>query len=150
MERPRDTTRRGELSEFEIITALLRAGRIVLRPLSAGLRYDLVIDNEDGTFARVQCKTGVLRHGAIVFRVCISDARRPRGVSYHGQIEAFGVYCPEVSRAYLVPMAAVAGSTSSARLRIGAAKNGQSKGVRAAEPFEIRRPNPAGSTGSEA
>ena len=49
---PRDTTRRGELSEFEIIAALLRAGRVVVRPLSAGLRYDLVIDSEDGTFAR--------------------------------------------------------------------------------------------------
>ena len=61
MQGPRDTTRRGELSEFEIIAALLRSGRVVLRPLSAGLRYDLVIDNEDGTFARVQCKTGVLR-----------------------------------------------------------------------------------------
>jgi len=138
VQRARDTTRRGELSEFEIIAALLRAGRVILRPLSAGLRYDLVIDNEDGTFARVQCKTGVLRNGAIVFRVCVSDARRPGGVSYHGQIEAFAVYCPDTSRAYLVPMGNVAGTTTTARLRVGAAKNGQAKRIRAAEPFEIR------------
>ena len=133
MREVRDTTRRGDLSEFEIITALMRAGRVVLRPLSAGLRYDLVLDNGDGTFARVQCKTGALRHGAIVFRVCISDARRPRGVPYQGQIEAFAVYCPETSRAYLVPMAAVSGTKSTARLLVGAAKNGQAKRTRAAE-----------------
>ena len=148
MQRPRDTTRRGDLSEFEIIVALLRAGRTVLRPLSAGLRYDLVIDNGDGTFLRVQCKTGVLRHGAVVFRVSMSDARRRRGVPYHGQVEAFAVYCAETARAYLVPMAAVAGSTWTARLRVGAARNGQSSRVRQAEPFAIEPATPRGTAGS--
>ena len=138
MQRPRDTTRRGDLSEFEIIVALLRAGRTVLRPLSAGLRYDLVIDNSDGTFVRVQCKTGTLRAGAIVLRVRMSDARRRSGISYHGQVDAFAVHCPETGRSYLVPMSEVAGSTWTARLRVETAKNGQSRKVRAAERFAIR------------
>jgi hypothetical protein len=108
----RDTTARGDLTELEVATALIRAGRRILRPLSSGLRYDLAIDNGDGTVVRVQCKSGVLAAGRIVFRVCSTDARRRRGVSYHGQIDAFGVYCPQTRMSYLVPMSVVAGCTT--------------------------------------
>ena len=133
----RDTTSRGDLTELEVATALVRAGRRVLRPLSAGLRYDLAIDNGDGTIDRVQCKTGVLRDGAITFRVCITDGRRPRGVSYRGQIEAFGVFCPQNGHTYLIPIEAVATNVSTARLRLDAARNGQQRKVRLAQTFQI-------------
>jgi hypothetical protein len=99
----RNTTARGDLSELELITALMRSGRVVLRPVSAGLRYDLAIDNDDGTIWRVQCKTGLLKDGVIRFRVANTDARRPNGVSYRGRVEAFAVFCPQNRRAYLVP-----------------------------------------------
>ena len=134
----KDTTGRGELSEFEIATALMRAGKRVLRPLSAGLRYDLAIDSGDGTVVRVQCKTGVLRNGVISFRVCNADARRPGGVPYQGQVEAFGVYCPQNGRTYLVPMHAVVTNSSTAKLRLQPARNGQKRRVRLADSFEIR------------
>jgi len=134
----KDTTSIGDLSEFEIATALMRTGRRVLRPLSAGLRYDLAIDNGDGTFVRVQCKTGILRNGFITFRVCNADARRPKGVPYRGQIEAFGVYCPQNSAAYLIPIDAVGANISTARLRLDATRNGQQRGIRLAEGFKIR------------
>src|SRR5712692_1894201 len=78
----KNTTAVGELTELEIATALARAGKKVPRRLSAGLRYNLALDNEDGTFDRVQCKTGILKNGAIEFRVCNADARRPNGVPY--------------------------------------------------------------------
>ena len=134
----KNTTGRGDLSEFEIATALMRAGKRVLRPLSAGLRYDLAIDGGDGTVVRVQCKTGVLKNGVISFRVCNADARRPRGVPYQGQIEAFGVYCPQNGRTYLIPMNAVVANSSTAKLRLEPARNGQKRGVRFAEVFEVR------------
>ena len=134
----RDTTSRGDLSEYEIATALMRAGRRVLRPLSSGLRYDLVIDNGDGSFMRVQCKTGVLKQGAIVFRVANADGRRPNGVPYTGQVEAFGVFCPQIGRAYLVPIDAVTATSSTGRLRVDPAKNGQRLRVHQASEFEIR------------
>jgi len=95
---PRDTTGRGDITEHEIALALMRSGRTLLRPISAGLRYDLVIDEGNGRFTRVQCKTGRLRDGVIAFRLAMFDARRPNGAPYHGQIEAFGVHCPEVNR----------------------------------------------------
>jgi hypothetical protein len=133
---PKDTTTRGELSELEIATALARSGRRVLRPLSAGLRYDLAIDNGDGTILRVQCKTGVIRAGAIQFRSCNTDARRPSGVPYWGQIEAFGVFCPQNGKSYLVPIAAVTAS-SMACLRLEPARNRQAKRIRLAADFEL-------------
>jgi hypothetical protein len=59
---PKNTTARGELSEWEVALALARTGKNVLRPLSAGLRYDLALDNGDGSITRIQCKTGILRN----------------------------------------------------------------------------------------
>ena len=134
---------RGDLTEMEIATALMRAGMTVLRPLSSAGRYDLVIDAGGGVFTRVQCKTGVLRKGRILFRVCSADARQPLGVSYEGQADAFGVYCPQLANAYLVPMAAVSGLGIVASLRVEASRNRQIKRVRYAHDYEIRPPSTA-------
>jgi len=132
-----DTTGRGDITEIHVAAALMRTGRRVLRPISTGLRYDLLIDNVDGTFARVQCKTGILKDGFITFRVRSFDARRPNGVSYRGQVESFGVFCPQTGRTYLVPMTALTASDSTARLRLRPALNGQRTGIRLAEEFEL-------------
>jgi len=51
--------------------ALREAGFAVLVPFGENTRYDLVIDDGE-RLARVQCKTGRLRSGAIVFKVCSS------------------------------------------------------------------------------
>jgi hypothetical protein len=133
----KDTTSVGDLTEFEVVTALMRTRKRVLRPLSTALRYDLAIDNGDGTIMRVQCKTGLLRNGFISFRVCNADARRPQGIPYQGQIEAFGVYCPQNGRTYLIPIDAVGANVSTARLRLDATRNGQQRGIRMAESFQI-------------
>ena len=133
----KDTTGRGDVSEIQVAAALMRAGQRVLRPISGGLRYDLLIDNGDGTFSRVQCKTGLMKDGFIVFRLRNCDARRPNGVSYRGQIESFGVFCPENGRTYLVPMSALTTSDSTARLRLRPTRNGQRTGVRLADEFDI-------------
>jgi hypothetical protein len=134
----KDTTSRGELTELEIATALVRAGHRVLRPLSAGLRYDLAVDNGDGTLMRIQCKTAVVRGGAIEFNVSSADGRRPSGVPYLGQIEAFGVFCPATGKVYLVPITRVIASSSKARLRVEPARNRQVRGTTPAEQFEVR------------
>ena len=133
----KDTTSVGDLTEFEVATALMRTRKRVLRPLSSGLRYDLAIDNGDGKVMRVQCKTGLLRNGFISFRVCNADARRPQGIPYQGQIQAFGVYCPQNGRAYLIPIDAVGANVSTARLRLDATRNGQQRGIRMALSFQI-------------
>ena len=132
----RNTTALGDRSELEVAAALTRSGRTALRPLSAGLRYDLAVDNNDGTIRRIQCNTGILKSGAVYFRAYNADGRRPNGVPYRGQVEAFGVFCPQTGCVYVVPLAALA-SVSTARLRIGAARNGQVKGVLFAQDFVL-------------
>ncbi len=132
----KNTTARGDLSELEIAIALTRSGLTVLRPLSSGLRYDLAVDNGDGTFMRIECKTGMFKDGVIYFRAHNADARRPNGVPYWGQIEAFGVYCPQLKQAFLIPSAALR-TSSTARLRVGPTRNGQVKNVQLADPFRI-------------
>jgi hypothetical protein len=79
----------------------------------------------------------VLKDGCVVFRLRNSDARRPNGVSYRGQIECFGVFCPENARTYLIPMTALTTSDSTATLRLRPARNGQRARVRLASEFEI-------------
>src|SRR5204862_5700267 len=63
----KNTTLRGDIAEFQIAAALIRHGNRLLRPLSSASRYDLLIDNEDGTFTRVQCKSGVRRNGWVLY-----------------------------------------------------------------------------------
>ena len=133
------TTAKGDVAEQAVVLALMAAGNTVLKPISNGLRYDLVIDNLDGTFTRVQCKTGMLKRGGSVlaFRAYNADARRPNGVSYQGQVDAFGVYCPWDGRVFFVPMAAVGAVTSEVSLRLSPTRNGQQQGIRQAADYAL-------------
>ena len=69
----------GDRSTLAVMLALQRAGYVVLLPFGENTRYDLVIEN--GTsFARVQCKTGRLRSGAVRFAACSSYAHHSNQV----------------------------------------------------------------------
>lgn len=134
----KDTTLSGDIAEWQVAAALVRVGKRLLRPVSGASRYDLVIDNEDGTFTRVQCKAGRLRNGRIEFRVySMSGHRGTRGRRYDGQVDAFGIYCPGTRKSYLVPMADLAGHVGAACLRVDPARNGQIKRTRQAVDFVI-------------
>lgn len=131
----RNTSRMGDLSELEVTLALMRAGHRVLRPVSAASRYDLAIDNTDGTLTRIQCKSGVLRDGRIVFRVYSVSGHQSAGKPYQGQVDAFGVYCDATKGAYLVPLAAIPKHRVMVCLRVSPSKNGQRQGIRMADDF---------------
>jgi hypothetical protein len=139
----RDTTTPGDLAEIEIAAALMRSGRRVLRPLSNGLRYDLVVDNNDGTFTRVQCKSGVLKNGGVLFRVYSLSGHRTQALSYRGQVDAFGVYCAQTRASYLVPMSDIEGCNTMVCLRVSPAKNSQTRGIHLAEDYRIDHAHPA-------
>ena len=62
-----------------------------------------------------------------------------QGMSYVGQIDAFGVYCRETRDSYIVPMDAIANCGAIASLRVSATKNGQAKRIRLASEFLIER-----------
>ena len=125
----------GDLSEAMIVARLLRLGRVVLKPVGDNTRYDLVINDGDG-FLRVQCKTGRLRFGAVSFPACSSTAHvNGKHQDYRGQVDIFGVYCPDIDKCYLIPVDVV-GKREGA-IRVNAPKNNQTKGLHLAVEYEL-------------
>lgn len=125
----------GERSEGLILAVFLRAGKVVLQPFGDNQRYDLVVD-EDGTFIRVQCKTGRLVEGTIAFECCSSSVHRGgTKKGYEGQADVFAVYSPDLDKVFIVPVSDA--PSRSCRLRLEAPKNGQSKGVRMASDYDF-------------
>lgn len=116
----------------------------MLKPYGDNTRYDIVIEDADGNFWRVQCKTGWLveEEAVIEFNTASSYAHTRKGQKagfgrrgYAGQVEFFAVYCPDTRGVYLIPVDHV-GSTH-ARLRLVPTGNRQQKGVRMAADYEI-------------
>jgi hypothetical protein len=121
--------------------ALQQLGYVLLVPFGENVRYDLVIDDGE-SLARVQCKTGRLRGGAVRFNACSSYAHHPNPRllrrHYEGQIEYFGVHCPDNGAVYLVPWEAAPRRTQ-VSLRVDPAANNQVVGIRYAGHYEIAR-----------
>lgn len=129
----------GDISEAYVTAALLKAGEVVLRPIGDNLRYDIALDR-NGELVRVQCKTGRYRNGAVLFLTHSSydhvGSHRKRK-SYKGEIEYFGVYCPFLNKAYLVPVDEVGETVGT--LRVLPPRNSQYHNVRWADKFEISK-----------
>ena len=126
----------GERSEGQIVAAFLRAGKVVLCPLGDNQRYDLVLD-EGGKFVRVQCKTGRIEKGAIVFNTRSTNWYTHEGRDYRGQADLFAVYVPALDKVYTIPVDDV--GVTACNLRLNPPRNGQMRGVRLAENFEFKQ-----------
>lgn len=142
----RDTSSIGNKSEAIVLAALVHAGYSTLLPFGGGHPYDIAIDDGD-KLLRVQCKTGRLVKGAVVFPtaiMCRSNMYR----SYRGDVDYFGVYCPGTDQLYLVPITDV--PERAANLRVVDPLNGQTHGIRWAKDYVIwsgstrRAPAPKG------
>ena len=126
----------GARAEREVAYALEHAGWHVYLPMFAShARVDLLAIRT-GSLLRVQCKTSLVKKGVVVFRTCSNTGNKPK--DYHGEIDAFGVYSPELHRVYLVPIEET--STRMCSLRLGPTANGQAKGVRFAVDYEVTPP----------
>lgn len=124
------------------ITLALRAlGYGLYLPFGENTRCDLILE-KDGFLDRVQCKTGRLRLGAVVFSVCSSYAHhrssKVKQRTYHGEIDLFAVYCPETAGVYLVPITHLPVKRQG-YLRVDAPKNNQFDRIRFAANYEIGR-----------
>ncbi|MGZ8795469.1 MAG: group I intron-associated PD-(D/E)XK endonuclease [Gaiellaceae bacterium] len=124
MEHPKQI---GDRTTLAVMLALRQSGYTLLVPFGENTRYDLVID--DGLqLARVQCKTGRLREGAIRFAACSTYAHHPNpkvvSRDYAGQVDFFGVYCPETGRR-LPRTIADANVRRQGNLRVVPPRNGQ-------------------------
>ena len=132
----RDTKRIGTVSELKVMTALLEAGYHVAIPYGDSCRYDLVVEDRAGELSRIQVKTAREIKGVVRFK-CFSSHTHRGGVStrrYTGEVEYFGVYCPQNERCYLIPSQDLA---VEGFLRLAPTKNGQSKRIRWAGAYEL-------------
>ncbi len=119
--------------------ALQEAGYEISVPFGENVRYDLVVD--DGSrLARVQCKTGRLRDGAVRFATCSSYAHHAHPLEarrdYLGQIDFFAVFCPETAGVYLIPIEHVE-AKNRASLRVEPSRNSQQRRIRPASGYEV-------------
>lgn len=135
----RDTNRIGEISESAIITRFLQLGYVVLIPYGGNQRYDLVIEDADGHFWRIQCKTGRIDEGstAIRFNTAIRNVtgKNKQSRNYRGQCDYFAVYNEALNKVYLVPVDQV--GTTSGALRLTTRKNNQEKNTIWAKDYEL-------------
>lgn len=135
----------GQQTEAAIIARLLEVGYNVLVPyLGENLRYDLLIEDADGKFWRVQCKIGRLVDGngdVIKFHpMSCYYHHRKEGTTYgkrdyHGPVDYFAVYYPDNRGIYLIPIDQV--TTNETRLRLSPARNNQEKNIRWAKDYEL-------------
>jgi hypothetical protein len=149
MEHPKSV---GDRSTLAIMLGLQAAGFSVLLPFGENTRYDLVID--DGKrLARVQCKTGRLRAGAVRFKACSSyqHHRSPRAPARHylGEVDFFAVHCPETEGVYLIPIEHL-NVKRQGGLRVEPPRNGQRRRVRNASNYEVSRVSVAAPTSCRA
>lgn len=135
----RDTNSIGDISESAIITRFLQLGYVVLMPYGRDQRYDLVIEDIEGQFWRVQCKTGKIEDNGTVIAFNTAShnvATKNRQMRhYREQCDYFAVYCEELDKVYLIPVDQV--GTTSANLRLAPAKNNQARNVRWAHEYEL-------------
>jgi hypothetical protein len=70
----RHTQKTGDISEQASITRLLQCGYVVLQPIGQMHRYDLVIEDADGKFWKIQCKTGWLNEDRSIIRFATASS----------------------------------------------------------------------------
>ncbi len=112
---------------------------MILTPYGGNQRYDLVIEDADGQFWRVQCKTARIQDNGTVVAFDTANhnfaLKNKQWRHYRGQCDYFAVYCGELNKVYLVPVDQV--GIASVNLRLVPAKNNQVKNVRWAQDYEL-------------
>ena len=131
----------GDVTTAAVIYARQLAGYSISIPFGENVRYDLVADNRV-RLARVQCKTGRIRAGAVTFKVASSYAHHPNPKlvkrDYVGEVDHFAVFCRETREVFLVPIEDV-GARCECALRIEPPKNNQVRRVRFASDYLIAK-----------
>jgi PD-(D/E)XK endonuclease len=131
----------GDRSTLAIMFAFQLHRWEIYVPFGENTRCDLIVDGGTG-LKRIQCKTGRLRNGAVLFATCSTYGHHPNPKvlkrNYIGEIDDFGVYCEQVGAVYIVPVEDVP-PTGIATLRVTPPRNNQSQGVRLAAAYEFAR-----------
>jgi PD-(D/E)XK nuclease superfamily protein len=127
----------GERSEAIILARFIELGFHVWLPWGENHRADMIVEDDDGQFYKVQCKTCHVDGERLIFRAESINEHHRRGVrmNYRGQADYFAVYSPALKKTYLLPVDLV--GTTSVCLRLHPTKNNQEKNVRWAKDYEL-------------
>ncbi|MCA1634835.1 MAG: hypothetical protein LC802_14365 [Acidobacteria bacterium] len=129
------TGEKGNLSEARVLAAFVAAGYLVSVPFGSGHRYDFVVDNSTCLF-RVQCKTGRVKNGTLLFNAYSQSGNGSVKMSYRGTADLFAVINPDNDKVYLVPVNEV--GVTDVSLRLSPTLNKQARGVRWAEFYLLK------------
>ena len=132
-----DSNAKGLLAELEIELAAVRLGVPVLKPQEHS-RCDLALDI-GGRIWRVQCKWGRIGPNGDVIVVHTGTQRLStngwvRTTYDESEIDLFGIYCGELDRCFLLPLAAACGQHQ-LHLRLTPPRNSQRACITLAEDF---------------
>ncbi len=132
------STQKGGLAELKIAAEAADLGVGVLRPMTEGLRYDLVFDVA-GYLMRVQCKWAT-RTDDVVSIPLRTSRHTPGGyvrtLYSADEIEGVAAYCRALERCFYLPIADFDGRAH-AHLRLACARNGQLRGVKMADDYPL-------------
>ena len=133
----------GAESEAVIAAALIQAGYTVLTPNGYMHRYDLVIEDAEGKFWKIQCKTAWLSKDRATLQFngysLLMKGQKGRAESkrmgYENDVDYFAVYSPDMQKVYLLPITHVNNTTNF--LRLIPTANNQEKHVKWAKDYEL-------------
>ncbi len=129
------TREKGNLTEARILAAFVAAGYLVSVPFGSGHKYDFIVDDSTRLF-RVQCKTGRVKSGALLFNAYSQSGNGSFKVDYRGLADLFAVLNPDDDRVYLIPVDEV--GVTDVSLRLAPTLNNQRQGIRWAESYLLK------------
>ncbi len=129
---------KGDIAEFRIICALMTKGCKVFKSCTENCRYDLVFEFEN-KFYKVQVKSAKYNSDKGIIVVGTKSVKCTTGEckSYKGEVDYFGVYCPELDKCYLIPETNLPPSGLAIHLRVDPVKNSQIVKINWAKDYEL-------------
>lgn len=139
MEHELSTQTKGDIAELRVICALMSKGCKVFKSCSENCRYDLVFIHED-KFYKVQVKSSKYHpeQGIIKVHTRSTKSTTAEVRTYKGEVDYFGVYCPQLDKCYLIPENDVPPSGRAIQIRIDPSKcNHEIHNINWAKDYEI-------------
>lgn len=128
-----ETKRKGDFGEAMVLADALRRGYKVALPVGEDWRYDLII-LRNGKLERVQCKF-VQSDGEKIEVKCRSTNNWHTHKYTAKDLDWIAVYDATTQAVYYIPASLLGNGRAVLTLRIKAAANSQTKGVRSAKSF---------------
>ena len=105
--RPLNSMELGYAAEMYVIQKLMAYGYTILTPMGGGHRYDLVLEDADGNFWRVQCKMArkARRSDAFEFNAFSVNRLGVARTYTEKEVDYFAVFYKPTNGVYLIPLA---------------------------------------------